>query len=165
MEIWKDIKDYPDYEVSTLGRIRSLYYRKKTKMPNLQLLKPVIGSHGYLVVNIKQKVLCVHRLIAETFLPNPLGLPCVDHKDRNRVNNHVSNLHWVSFSDNLCNKKTKSGYHHIHLTPYNKYSVRFSELNICKNFSTLEEAIKARDEIFTLLNQSYNDTSCPQDYQ
>lgn len=165
MEEWKTIEEYPEYEVSNLGRVRSLYYRKKTKTPNLQLLKPALGSHGYYVVNIRQKTYCVHRLVAETFLPNPDNLPCIDHKDRDRTNNLVSNLHWVSYSENLCNKKTKSGHHHIHISPYGKFVVRFCQLNICKNFETLDEAIKARDEILISLNQSYTDISSPQDYQ
>lgn len=80
MEEWKTIKEYPGYEVSNLGRVRSLYYRKKSETPNLQLRKLVLGSHGYLVVSLKQKAYCVHRLVAETFLPNPDNLPCVDRK-------------------------------------------------------------------------------------
>ena len=165
MEEWKTIKDYPDYEVSSLGRVRSLYYRKKTKTPNLQILKLSIGNHGYPVVNLKQKVHCVHRLVAEAFLPNPDNLPCVDHKDRDRTNNHISNLHWVTFSENLCNKTTKTGHHHIHLSPYKRYVVRFGELNLCKTFLTLEEAIHARDAILTTHVQSYNDRSSPNDYR
>jgi hypothetical protein len=156
MEEWKEIQELEGYEVSNLGKVRSLYYRKKTKTPNLQVLKPARGSHGYPVVNLKQKTYCVHRLVAEAFLPNPDNLPCIDHKDRDRTNNLVSNLHWVSYSENLCNKKTKSGHHHIHLTPYDKFAVRFSDLNICKNYNTLEEAINARDEILSSLNQSYS---------
>jgi len=147
MEEWKIITEYPEYEVSNFGRVRSLYYRKKSKTPNLQFLKPAIGSHGYAVVNIKQKVYCVHRLVAETFLPNLEMLPCVDHKDRDRTNNHISNLRWVSYSENLCNKKTRSGYHHIHIAPYGRFTVRFTELNICKNFGTLEEALLYRDSL------------------
>lgn len=157
MEEWRQVKDHPNYEVSNLGRVRSLYYRKKTKTPNLQIRKINIGSHGYPVVSLDGNVYCIHRLLAEAFLPNPDNLPCIDHKDRDKTNNIISNLHWVSYSENLCNKKTKSGYHHIHISPYGRFTVRFHQLGICKNFLSLEEAILARDEVINSLNQSYND--------
>lgn len=47
------------------------------------------------------KTFQVHRLVAETFIPNPENLPIVHHKDRNKHNNHVSNLAWVSYKDNI----------------------------------------------------------------
>lgn len=50
--------------------------------------------------NSKKKSKSAHRLVAETFLPNPKQLPCVHHKDGNRLNNHITNLEWVSFSEN-----------------------------------------------------------------
>ena len=43
----------------------------------------------------------VHRLVAEKFIPNPLGLPQVNHKDGNKLNNHADNLEWVSAKDNM----------------------------------------------------------------
>lgn len=156
MEEWRAVKEFPEYEVSNLGRVKSLYYRKKTKTSNPQVLKPSIGTHGYPVVNIRQKVYCVHRLVAESFIPNPECLPCVDHIDRDRTNNHISNLRWVSFSENLCNKTTKTGYHHIHKAPYGRFTVRFSDYNYCKNYKSLEEAIFARDAFMSSLNQSYS---------
>lgn len=46
----------------------------------------------------------IHRLVAETFLPNDNNLPQVDHIDRNRIHNDISNLRWVSVKDNLLNR-------------------------------------------------------------
>ena len=62
-------------------------------------------SHGYRRVCIKCKTYLVHRLIAETFIPNPENKPCIDHIDRNRDNNDVSNLRWVTIKENAYNQK------------------------------------------------------------
>lgn len=64
-----------------------------------------MGSHGYYVANLtrngRQKVFCVHRLVAETFLPPDEARPDVNHKDLNYQNNVVSNLEWVTHQENL----------------------------------------------------------------
>lgn len=62
------------------------------------------GSNGcYLKVHYKGKDYSIHRLVAETFLPNPEGLRYVDHIDRNPHNNEVDNLRWVTASTNRLN--------------------------------------------------------------
>ena len=58
---------------------------------------------GYMKVRIDKKRYYVHRLVAETFLPNPEGKPQVDHRDRNRSNNCVDNLRWATRSENRRN--------------------------------------------------------------
>lgn len=105
-EIWKDIKGYEGkYQVSSFGRVRSLKdrwgnYREK-------LLKPQEnnGKNRYLKVNICKdsivKPVLVHRLVAETFIPNPAGYPIINHKDENPGNNMVENLEWCDKSYNL----------------------------------------------------------------
>lgn len=66
-------------------------------------LIPAISNSGYLRVSLMNpnpkdkndsKIVSVHRLVAETFIPNPHNLPAVLHKDNDTLNNHVSNLHW-----------------------------------------------------------------------
>ena len=49
----------------------------------------------------KRKAMLVHRLVAMAFVPNPDGLPCVNHKDGNKSNNCASNLEWCTHSENL----------------------------------------------------------------
>lgn len=78
------------YQVSNLGRVKSLIGHEK-------ILKPEIRT-GYYAVNLsknnKQKSKRIHRLVAETFIPNPDNLPQVNHKDENKLNNNVANLEW-----------------------------------------------------------------------
>lgn len=63
------------------------------------------NAHGYKVLHIRGKTYPVHRLVAEAFLGlAPEGKPQVDHIDRNRANNCLENLHWVSAKENALNK-------------------------------------------------------------
>lgn len=99
-EIWKPVAGYEElYAVSDLGRVKSLKYGKE------KILKPNKNGGGYLFVwlyrNGKRKMFLVHRLVASAFLPNPMGLPEVNHKDENKTNNIVSNIEWVSRWDNI----------------------------------------------------------------
>ena len=101
MEIWKDIKGYEGlYQVSNLGKVKSLLgWNGKTYYKREKILKPYIQK-GYLRVNLFKKnkgnKYLVHRLVAETFIPNPNKLPEVNHKDENPGNCGVSNLEWCT---------------------------------------------------------------------
>jgi hypothetical protein len=89
VEVWKQIKDYDDYEVSNQGRVRKNdYYLKQS--PN---------NTGYLRVRLNQKWFFVHRLVALHFCKNEK--PQVNHLDGNKLNNNPSNLKWVTQSENL----------------------------------------------------------------
>jgi hypothetical protein len=99
-ETWKPIKKYEGlYEVSNLGNVRSLP-RNTTKG---RILKIGI-RRGYAKVTLyKDGVSCqcsVHRLVAESFIPNPLRKPMVNHIDENRLNNSVANLEWCTHIEN-----------------------------------------------------------------
>ena len=99
MEIFKPIKGYEGYyEVSNLGRVKSYSY-KGTK-----ILKPAITKNGYLnvvfCINQRKEHKLVHRLVAETFIPNINNYSTVNHKDENKLNNCVENLEWLSVEDN-----------------------------------------------------------------
>lgn len=104
-EIWKDIKDYEElYQVSNLGRVRSMP-RKGTHINKIHILKSNKNYKGYLHVSLTKKCVSktksIHRLVAETFIPNPDNLPQVNHKDGNKLNNCVDNLEWITNYDNL----------------------------------------------------------------
>ena len=98
-EIWKDVKGYNGkYQISNCGRVWS----KKRQI----YLKPAENNNGYLSVmlyapNGKGKRELVHRLVAINFLDNPNNYPCVNHKDENKQNNHVTNLEWCSHKYNM----------------------------------------------------------------
>lgn len=97
-EIWKSIPDYEGlYEVSNYGRVRSVYRYKR-------ILKPMISNSGYervdLFKNKNRKQFSVHRLVALTFIDNPEGKKIVNHKDENKLNNHINNLEWVTNKEN-----------------------------------------------------------------
>ena len=106
MEIFKDIKGYPDYQISNYGRIWSCKVNK--------YMSPVTNNKGYLQIKLiaangKRKGELVHRLVALTFIDNPEGKPEVNHIDRNKTNNHVENLEWVTHSEN--NTLAKKGHY------------------------------------------------------
>lgn len=91
-EIWKVIPQYENYEASTLGRIRN----KTTKY----VLKPHKNNRGYLTYSILKKQVKGHRLVAQTFIPNPKNLSEVNHIDENKENNKVDNLMWCTHQEN-----------------------------------------------------------------
>ena len=110
-EVWKDIKGYEGlYQVSNLGRIKSLKRFKKNhsklQKVNEKILKLYINKrNGYVYRNLNKNSLeknhRVHRLVAETFIPNPNNLPQINHKDGNKQNNCVDNLEWCTCKENM----------------------------------------------------------------
>lgn len=60
---------------------------------------------GYRYIVIKGKKIYIHRLVAETFIPNPYNKPFIDHGNQNRECNDISNLSWVTVQENGYNRK------------------------------------------------------------
>ena len=105
-EIWKNIEGYEGlYQVSNLGRVKSLRFGKE------RILKPGNNVQGYLHVillkNGERKWCSIHRLVAQTFIPNPDNLSDINHKDEVKTNNSVQNLEWCSAKYN-CNFGTRN---------------------------------------------------------
>ena len=107
-EDWKDIKGYEGiYQVSNRGCVRSLdrivvdskgvVFKRKGKELRLSV------SNGYPSITLSNKVkkrFCIHRLVAQAFIENPLNKDEVNHIDGNKLNNNLSNLEWSTKSEN-----------------------------------------------------------------
>lgn len=117
-EIWKDIKGFEGlYQASNFGRIKSLERHVKHNLVGKLLIKEKIrktnittAGYEYVVLakDGKNKTYLVHRIIAETFIPNPNNKECVNHIDENKSNNNITNLEWCDYTYN-------NTYKNIHL--------------------------------------------------
>lgn len=99
-ERWKTIDECPDYEISTLGRVRS----NKPLNGKGYMIKPHQYSNGYWFVGLyegrKRKARMLHRLVATAFIPNPENKPEVNHINNDPNDNRLENLEWVTTFEN-----------------------------------------------------------------
>lgn len=103
-EKWVEIKESDRYAVSNLGRVKPIIFTNIAPLTSDGTIS-IGNNRGYqmiqLRINNKAKGFLLHRLVAIAFIPNPLGLPEVNHKDGNKSNNCVSNLEWITHADNI----------------------------------------------------------------
>ena len=137
-EIWRPVEGYEGlYEVSSLGRVKSLKYGRE------KVLKPWKDGWGYLLVTLcrngKVKHFKAHRLVATAFLPNPMRLPEINHKDEDKTNNCVSNLEFCDRRYNL-----NYGTHNERMAASKSKPVEASKYpdfsEICLTFASTNEA-------------------------
>jgi hypothetical protein len=161
-------KDFDDYLIFEDGMIFSIFTNKEMS-PGL------CGKIGnrYLSIDLKKKTkrhwLKIHRIIAETFIPNPKNLPFVNHIDGNKLNNNVENLEWVTKSENKLNMNDEirvdntSGIRGVRWNHRNQmweaqltknykiyrksFSDKKSAIKYRKSFKTKEEAIAYRKRL------------------
>ena len=103
-EEWRDIKGYEGlYQVSNLGRVKSFKDNNGNCREKILNYKP--KKDGYIQVKLFKngtyRIFKVHRLVAESFIPNPDNYPIINHKDENKTNNTVSNLEWCTQKYNI----------------------------------------------------------------
>ena len=89
-----------DYEITREGKVINKKWGRD--------VKPQPNGKGYLRVSIGGKLMFVHRLVAEKYVPNPDNKPQVNHKDGNKLNNNADNLEWVTNQENR-NHAIKTG--------------------------------------------------------
>ena len=144
-----DIKGYEDYTISRQGEVWSKKYKK--------YLKPCKNGGGYLFVGLckdgKRKYMTIHRLIALAYIDNPENKPEVDHIDRNRTNNNITNLRWATIEEQNRNRDiiSNTGYKYIskiNTNGYDYYRVEKKKV-FCYSLRcdqwTFEEAVEIRD--------------------
>lgn len=139
MEIFKVIKEYPLYSISTEGRVMKNSTRK--------IMKPSKKPNGYMQINLftsdgRRKKELVHRLVAITFIPNEKRLPEVNHIDGVRDNNCLSNLEWVSRRENVLKSSLPR-----------KIRVYKANRSFVSDFDTIDDACKT-------LGLTFSNVSC-----
>ena len=111
-EVWKDIEDFSNYQISNFGRVKSKERITNVGIKNVKqitrkekILKPLKITKGYLGIrlynNLNVKTFKIHRLVAKYFIPNPNNLSQVNHIDGNKTNNKVDNLEWCTQTQNI----------------------------------------------------------------
>jgi hypothetical protein len=99
---WRPVKDYEsEYEINQYGQVRSKHQKNQN-----YIMEQRIDRGGYYTVrlakqNRKSSTKYVHRLLAFAFIINPENKPMINHKDGNKLNNHLDNLEWVTHSENM----------------------------------------------------------------
>ena len=149
-EIYVNITGYPNYQVSNFGNVKNV----KTG----RILKPVPDRYGYLKVSLSNggdiSTKSIHKLVASEFLQNPENKACVDHIDRNRTNNHTSNLRYATVSENSQNASMKSNNTSgVTGVSFHKLSQKWrAEIRVNESkkhlgyFVRIEDAIRARHD-------------------
>lgn len=106
-EIWKEIEGYNGmYFISNFGRFASLKHGEKKIIDGRQgeYISIALSSNNASVKKL------VHRLVAEYFIENPNNYPLVNHKDKNKYNNHVDNLEWCTIRENVIHARTHANF-------------------------------------------------------
>jgi hypothetical protein len=154
MELWKDIEGFPGYQVSSLGRVKGVFDK---------ILKPQKHRNGYCMISLFKEThrrnLTIHRLVGQAFLPPTIDRFEIDHINRDKKDNRVENLRWATRSENNINKSytSESGIRNIRQRTDSSWEVKIhrgGRLIHYKYCYSVEEAVKARDEFLTSLNQS-----------
>ena len=160
-EIWKKIKNFSNYEVSNQGRVRSLDKQIKTKNNKIKIYKgkflksQLAWNKKYLCVGIyddngKQYRIPIHKLVAQTFIPNPNNYEIINHLDENKFNNCVDNLEWTSLKEN--------NLYSFHKHPERKNTTSILQYDLEGNFIRKWNSIKEAADYYNI--NSSNISEC-----
>jgi HNH endonuclease/NUMOD4 motif len=146
-EEWKQIEGFPNYEVSSEGRIRGGRWGN--------ILKGTVDNDGYHRHNLYADkdtpcLLGLHRIVASAFIPNPDNKLHIDHINRDKSDNRVCNLRWATPQENELNKPCgRSNTRYITIQKNKKGEDKYYRVTIGERqlFKTLEEAIAYRDAL------------------
>ena len=148
-----EVQNYPNYKIEKDGMIINVHTKR--------VISVCVNNHtGYKTVSLwkdnKQKRNTIHRLLAEHFIPNIDNKPYVDHIDRNKLNNDLSNLRWVNGTENNLNSRNQERDNHniYYKKGRNVYRVsiqRNYEIMKLGQYKTIEEAKKVRDNYYLVL--------------
>ena len=150
-----EIEGYENYLIYDDGRV---YNKKFNKFMSIRT-----PNSGYKYLNLwengKRKTLKIHRLVALQYIPNPENKPQVDHFDRDRSNNHVSNLRWVTSLENHQNKgnnkRNTSGVKNVCVDGTRwRYCKMVHGITHRQNFKTFEDAVEYKTKFETIHNIS-----------
>lgn len=148
MEEWKKINNFPDYEISSLGRVKSLK-RGGEKIMSLKTDRMKYKFIHFCKDGKQTTPKRVHRLVAEAFIPLVEGKDFIDHINRIKDDNRVENLRWVNKSENNRNIEDREGRDRYIYKHNQLYRVRIRQMGktlMDSCYETLDEAIKERDE-------------------
>ena len=150
----RDFENDYEIEVEAPHRIR--------KRSNKRIVSQFVERTGYVCVKLNREKYYYHRILARHFIPNPANLPCVDHIDRNKTNNSIENLRWVSISDNNRNRTMRPYGNRVYLntapndvteiTSFNDVEYPANKYYFC--FENNSVVLRINDHNWQWLNQS-----------
>lgn len=153
-EEWRDVVGFEGlYKVSSFGRMASMNKTVK-HWRGIRTIKPrilsfAVSQRGYYQTNLtknhKRFYIFVHRVVAQAFIPNIENKPAVDHIDRNKLNNNITNLRWCSLLENMNNPNTvtycknifSNDFRNKHLSPI----IALKNGTVYKQYTSIKEAI------------------------
>jgi hypothetical protein len=164
-EVWKIIKDFPNYAISNYGRVKRLNSKYKE---NKNKLVPVsFNGFGYysatLHIGHKSFRKAVHRLVAEAFIdnPNPSEYNIINHKDENKFNNRYDNLEWCSIKQNVLYSNN-----HLKASEHRKTHIKMiDDKGNITNYNSIKECADANNlDVSSISKRINNKANCYKEY-
>lgn len=128
-EEWRDVAGFENlYLISSHGRIQTLHSGKSRRGSMRSLVLTKAGYFRVILFNKDhRKRILVHRLVCEAFIPNPLGLPFVNHKNGVRNDNRIENLEWCTAKQN---SEHAANVLHSYEVGVNKHGAKLDEADV-----------------------------------